>query len=105
MTFRSCCCLPTPMTLASEGSPMFPLVVHQPAFPSSYDLSNTVIYLSNNVIVHSADIHIHHQCVSFNNISFNAFQVVVLYLSANYALILSILTKHNYLLHANHKNN
>ena len=29
-----CCCLPTPMTLASGGSPMFPLVVHQPAFPS-----------------------------------------------------------------------
>ena len=26
-----CCCLPTPMTLASGGSPMFPLVVHQPA--------------------------------------------------------------------------
>ena len=25
------CCLPTPMTLASGGSPMFPLVVHQPA--------------------------------------------------------------------------
>ena len=24
-----CCCLPTPMTLASGGSPMFPLVVHQ----------------------------------------------------------------------------
>ena len=29
-----CCCLPTPMTLASGGSSMFPLVVHQPAFPS-----------------------------------------------------------------------
>ena len=29
--FLLCCCLPTPMTLASEGSPMFPLVVHQPA--------------------------------------------------------------------------
>ena len=26
------CCLPTPMTLASGGSPMFPLVVHQPAY-------------------------------------------------------------------------
>ena len=26
-----CCCLPTPMTLASGGSPMFPLVVHRPA--------------------------------------------------------------------------
>ena len=25
------CCLPTPITLASGGSPMFPLVVHQPA--------------------------------------------------------------------------
>ena len=25
----SCCCLPTPMTLASGGSPMLPLVVHQ----------------------------------------------------------------------------
>ena len=31
---RLCCCLPTPMTLASGGSPMFPLVVHQPASPS-----------------------------------------------------------------------
>ena len=30
----SCCCLPTPMTLASGGSPMFSLVVHQPASPS-----------------------------------------------------------------------
>ena len=29
-----CCCLPTPMTLASGWSPMFPLVVHQPASPS-----------------------------------------------------------------------
>ena len=28
------CCLPTPMTLASGGSPMFPLVIHQPASPS-----------------------------------------------------------------------
>ena len=32
--FYVCCCLPTPMTLASGGSPMFPLVVHQPASPS-----------------------------------------------------------------------
>ena len=30
-----CCCLPTPMTLASGGgSPMFPLGVQQPASPS-----------------------------------------------------------------------
>ena len=29
-----CCCIPTPMTLASGGSPMFPLVVHQTASPS-----------------------------------------------------------------------
>ena len=29
-----CCCPPTPMTLASGGSPMFPVVVHQPASPS-----------------------------------------------------------------------
>ena len=30
-----CCCgLPTPMTLASGVRPMFPLVVHQPAYPS-----------------------------------------------------------------------
>ena len=29
-----CCCLPTPMTLASGGSPIFPLVVHQPVSPS-----------------------------------------------------------------------
>ena len=28
----TCCCLPTPMALASGGSPMFPLVVHQPGF-------------------------------------------------------------------------
>ena len=28
------CCLPTPMALASGESPMFPLVVHQPASPS-----------------------------------------------------------------------
>ena len=28
------CCLPTPMTLASGGSPMFPLVVNLPASPS-----------------------------------------------------------------------
>ena len=33
-TFACCCCLPTPMALASGGSPMFPLVVHQPASPS-----------------------------------------------------------------------
>ena len=32
--FSNCCCLPTPMTLASGGSTMFPLVVHQPASPS-----------------------------------------------------------------------
>ena len=32
---KCCCCLPTPMALASGGgSPMFPLVVHQPASPS-----------------------------------------------------------------------
>ena len=30
-----CCCLPTPMALASGGSPMFPLVVHQPAYLAS----------------------------------------------------------------------
>ena len=30
----SCCCLPTPMTLARAGIPIFPLVVHQPASPS-----------------------------------------------------------------------
>ena len=33
-TPSTCCCLPTPMTFASGGSPMFPLVVHQPASPS-----------------------------------------------------------------------
>ena len=32
--FCGYCCLPTPMTLTSGGSPMFPLVVHQPAAPS-----------------------------------------------------------------------
>ena len=34
LKIKCCCCLPTPMTLASGGSPMFPLVVHQPASPS-----------------------------------------------------------------------
>ena len=34
ITVSCCCCLPTPMTLASGGSPMFPLAVHQPASPS-----------------------------------------------------------------------
>ena len=29
-----CCSLPTPMTLASGGTPIFPFVVHQPASPS-----------------------------------------------------------------------
>ena len=29
-----CCCLPSPMTLATGGSAMFPLVVHQPAVQS-----------------------------------------------------------------------
>ena len=33
-TLLICCCLLTPMTLASGGSPMFPIVVHQPASPS-----------------------------------------------------------------------
>ena len=28
------CCLPTPMALASGASPIFPIVVHQPASPS-----------------------------------------------------------------------
>ena len=32
--FSSSCYLPTPMTLANVGSPMFPLVVQQPACPS-----------------------------------------------------------------------
>ena len=34
MCWGCCCSLPTPMTLASGGSPMFLLVVHQPASPS-----------------------------------------------------------------------
>ena len=29
-----CCCLSTTMILASGGSPMFPLVIHQTAYPS-----------------------------------------------------------------------
>ena len=33
-SYGCCCCLPTPMALAGGGSPMFPLVVHQPASPS-----------------------------------------------------------------------
>ena len=32
--FPCCCCLPTHMTLASGRSPIFPLVIHQPASPS-----------------------------------------------------------------------
>ena len=31
---QDCCCLPTPMTFASGGSPIFPHVVHQPASQS-----------------------------------------------------------------------
>ena len=34
LVYHPCCCLPTPMTVASGGSPMFPLAVHQPASPS-----------------------------------------------------------------------
>ena len=34
MLDRTCCCLLTPMTLASGGSPMFPIVVHQAVSPS-----------------------------------------------------------------------
>ena len=30
---RCSCCLPTPLTLARGGSPIFPLVVHQPISP------------------------------------------------------------------------
>ena len=29
-----CCCIPTPLTLVSGGSPMIPLVIHQPVYPS-----------------------------------------------------------------------
>ena len=32
--YDCCCCLPTPMTLVSRGSLIFPLVVQQPASPS-----------------------------------------------------------------------
>ena len=31
---QCCCCLPSTMTLAIGGSPIFPLVVYQPASPS-----------------------------------------------------------------------
>ena len=31
-----CCCLPTPLTIDSGGSQIFPLVVHHPAFPSNW---------------------------------------------------------------------
>ena len=42
----TCCCLPTSMTLASGGSPMFPLVVHQPAYlASSVGVLKYVVYL------------------------------------------------------------
>ena len=29
-----CCCLPTPLTLVCGGSPIIPLLVYQPAYPS-----------------------------------------------------------------------
>ena len=32
--YSCCCCLPTPLTLASGGSRIIPLLVHQPASPS-----------------------------------------------------------------------
>ena len=38
----TCCCLPTPMTLASGGSPMFPLMVHsQQLRPSGQQCSHS----------------------------------------------------------------
>ena len=33
--FCCCCCLPTPLTLVCRGSPIIPILVHQPAYPSS----------------------------------------------------------------------
>ena len=41
MDITCCCCLPTPMTLAIGGSPMFRLVVHQPASPSGQQCSHS----------------------------------------------------------------
>ena len=38
----ACCCLPTPMTLPSGGSPIFLLVVHQPASFSNHLASSAV---------------------------------------------------------------
>ena len=42
----ACCFLPTPMTLAGGRSPMFPLVVHQPASPSICCLPTPMILAS-----------------------------------------------------------
>ena len=39
---KCCRCVPTPMNLASMGSPMFPLVVHQSASPSIWPAVQTL---------------------------------------------------------------
>ena len=45
ITFNGICCcwLPTSMTLASGGCPMFPLVVHQPASPSIWSVVQSLL--------------------------------------------------------------
>ena len=48
---KSCCCLPTPLTLASGGSPIFPLEVHQPASLSIWPhVPNNMIKFRANYI-------------------------------------------------------
>ena len=48
LEYACCCCIPTPMTLANGGSPIFPLVVHQPAFPSIWPAVHSLRGLSTN---------------------------------------------------------
>ena len=45
-------CLPTPLTLVSGGSPMIPLVVHQPAYPSIWPAAASLLQrLPTNPVV------------------------------------------------------
>ena len=46
----SCCCLPTPLTLVSGGSPMIPIVVHQPAYHSIWPAGSAHKSSGDNVV-------------------------------------------------------
>ena len=37
-----CCCLPTPLTLVSGGSPIITSLVHQPAYPSIWPAAQSL---------------------------------------------------------------